>query len=329
MITERWSPELRAAALFLLIGLLWFLTAELAGARLLGPGRRDVLEAAARWGAPVLGALLVYALTRRARRQVDEVTDRLGGTRELLRRAARSMHDALFVIDVEERAVVSCNPAAVEMFGYDRDAMIGASTRLLHVNDEHWRSFAESSDPVVAQGGTWRGEFEMRRADGRTFRTEHAVTLLDETDGDRVLAVSVVRDVSERAELEEELRRMEQRHRAILANVSDMVTVVDDDGEILYVNSAIRDLFGWEPDEVTGRIGFELVHPGDRERVEEAFRGTLRSGTGRARYRLRRDDGGWARVESRGVVADADELTGTVVVTRALEADPGDGGGTG
>lgn len=46
------------------------------------------------------------------------------------------MHDALFVLDVEERSIVSCNPAAEEMFGYDRDAMIGAPTRLLHVDDD-------------------------------------------------------------------------------------------------------------------------------------------------------------------------------------------------
>lgn len=323
MINERWSPELRAAALFLVVGLLWFLTAEAAGARLLDPGGRDVLEAAARWSFPVVGACLVYLWARRAGLRIDRVAHRLGGARQLLHRAARSMHDALFVVDVEERSIVSCNPAAEEMFGYDRDTMIGAPTRLLHVDDDHWRVFADRSDYVVAQGETWRGEFEMRRADGTTFHTEHAVTLLDAAGDNPVLAVSVVRDVSERVELEEELLRREQRHRAILANVSDLVTVVDDDGRILYANPPARDLFGWDPDELTGRIGFELVHPDDRERMEAAFRGTLRDGTGRARYRLRRGDGGWTRVESRGAVADAHGLTGTVVVTRALEADPG------
>lgn len=320
MGTPRRQPALRAAFLIFLAGLLWFLTAELVAARLVGPGGRHAVDAAARWGFPAVGALAVYFLVRRARTHLDEMADRLGGTRELLRQAARSMDDALFVVDVEERAVVSCNPAAEEMFGYDRQTVIGASTRLLHVDEEHWREFADRSDHVVAQGATWRGSFEMRRADGETFHTEHAVTLLEEAGEDRVLAVSVVRDVTDRVELEEELRRRERRHRAILANVSDLVTVVDDEARILYANPAVRELLGWEPDELVGRIGFELVHPDDRERIEEAFRKTLRAGEGRARYRFRRGDDGWSLVESRGVVTDAEALTGTVVVTRVVEA---------
>lgn len=326
METQARSSAMRVAALFLLVGLLWFLAAELAAARLVGPEAGDTVRSAARWGFPAVAAGLAYLLVRRTDRRVERVADRLGGTRELLHQAVRSMHDALFVVDVEERRIVSCNPAAQEMFGYEREAMIGASTRLLHVDDEHWRRFAAKGDPVVAQGETWRGGFEMARADGERLHTEHAVTLLEEAADERVLAVSVVRDMSQRVELEDRLRRQTKRQRAILANVSDLVTVVDRETRILYANPPARDLLGWEPDDLVGRIGFELVHPDDRERIEGAFRETLREGEGRARYRFRRGDGGWALVESRGAVTDAEELTGTVLVTRLLAEGVGEAG---
>lgn len=325
MPSPRLSSASRAALCFLLVGVLWFLVADLAAARLFAPGARETVDAAARWGFTLVGAGLLYLFARERERRLGEVASRLGGTRELLHQAVRNMYDALFVVDVEERSIVSCNPAAEEMFGYDRDTMIGGSTRLLHVDDGHWRRFAEESDPVVAQGDTWRGEFEMRRADGTTIRTEHAVSLIEDLEGreGRVLAVSVVRDVSDRRELEAELRRREKRHRAILANISDVVTVVDEDARILYANATIRSALGWEPEEVLGRRGFELVHPEDRDWVEEAFGDTLRTGEGTARYRFRRGDGGWSRVESRGVVTEDEALEGTVVVTRVLEAVPG------
>lgn len=194
---------LRNALLVLLAGALWFRLADLAAARLLAPAERGTVQLVARWTFVAAAAGLVYRLTRRQNRRLGEVASRLGGIRELLREATGSMLDTLVVVDVEERSIVSCNPAAEEMFGYDRERLIGSSTRLLHVDEEHWREFARRSDPIVARGDTWRGEFTMRRADGTKIRTEHAVSLIGEQIDGRVLAVSVIRDVSDRREPEE------------------------------------------------------------------------------------------------------------------------------
>lgn len=144
---------------------------------------------------------------------IFDITERMRAQREretafsLMQSTFGGIADAIFVIKSPERTVEYCNEGAANMFGYDREAMIGRSTRGLHVDAESYRRFGEESEAALEAEGVYRGEFEMQRADGSTFPTEHAVTFVGGEDGsgepDR--AVSIVRDVTRRKRYEREL----------------------------------------------------------------------------------------------------------------------------
>lgn len=319
----RWplsSSAVRIVTIYLAAGVAWILATDLLVARLVGPGQQQLVQTLKGWIFVVGSALLLYGLIRYEKRRARRLSDRLESTRDLLEEAGRILSDAVIVVDAERRAIVACNPAAEEMFGYDREELIGSSTRLLHVDEEHHREFARRGDPELAAEGSWRGEFRMRRADGRVIHTQHAVSLLEGRDGEPARAVSVIRDVTDRRELERELRRREERQEAILASISDVVTVLDRDGTIRYESPSIRHVLGWEPGELVGRPAFELIHPEDRDQVERLYRDTLGSGRrrGTVEYRFRHAEGGWRTLESRGMVAEAADIDGTVVVSRDI-----------
>lgn len=125
----------------------------------------------------------------------------------VLRAAFRGYDDAVFIVDLPERTVAECNEAAEEMFGYPRDELVGESTLKLHVDREQYERFDEISGNQLRRGGSFRGEFRMRRRDGSTFPTEHSITFVETDSGEPDYSLSIVRDISERKQRQEELER--------------------------------------------------------------------------------------------------------------------------
>ncbi len=133
-------------------------------------------------------------------------------------------------------------------------------------------------------------------------------------------AVISFRDITEQHGLEEEIRRREEQYGRILTEISDVVSVLHEDGTIRYESPSIEKVFGYRPEELVGRPASDLIHPDDLDTVAEAFFASVK-GRGvperTVQYRFRHADGSWRQVESTSVVPD-DETLGPVVVTRDI-----------
>jgi diguanylate cyclase (GGDEF)-like protein/PAS domain S-box-containing protein len=71
----------------------------------------------------------------------------------------------------------------------------------------------------------------------------------------------------------EELEGAARHFGALVQRSSDAAMVLDPDGTIRYASPAVNDQFGYEPGELVGRSGWELIHPDDVEATIAAFRG--------------------------------------------------------
>jgi PAS domain S-box-containing protein len=94
-------------------------------------------------------------------------------------------------------------------------------------------------------------------------------------------------------------RAFEGRFRALLANISDMVTISDRDGGIIYVSPATEKVSGYTPEEYMARNPSDAIHPEDRPRCEEALT-RLVGNPGLSlelEHRVRHRDGTWRWVE--------------------------------
>jgi PAS domain S-box-containing protein len=132
-------------------------------------------------------------------------------SKDLFQKVFESQRDALFILDASVPARISdCNPAAAEVFGYNRHEMLGNTTNFLHVDESSLRKFQEQLHPAVTEQGFFHlAEFEMKRKDGTVFPTEHTVLELEDEKGERIGWVSVVRDITEREQAEEEKKKLE------------------------------------------------------------------------------------------------------------------------
>jgi PAS domain S-box-containing protein len=89
-------------------------------------------------------------------------------------------------------------------------------------------------------------------------------------------------------------------YRTLVAEVNDLVTVIDPDGTITYVSPAVTRILGYDPAALIGREGYEFVHPDDRTRNAEAVEVVLSNGATleTVEVRFRHADGSYRWIES-------------------------------
>lgn len=77
-------------------------------------------------------------------------------------------------------------------------------------------------------------------------------------------------------ELQKELSLSERRYREVVEGTEDLITQVDSQGRLLFVNHAAQKIFGLEPEECLGLSALDFVHPQDRAATQMAFQDCLR-----------------------------------------------------
>ncbi|MDP9457558.1 MAG: EAL domain-containing protein [Actinomycetota bacterium] len=167
--------------------------------------------------------------------------------------------------------------------------------------------------PIVLSDGAFHGTLCAVDPEPRVL-TRHQADLLT------VLARLVATQI-ERQRVEEEVRRSEERFRSLVQNASDLITILEADGTVLYESPAIEAMLGYGPEELVGKNALGLIHPEDAPRVLRAFARLFeeRGANPYVEYRFRHADGSWRHLESSGVnLLEEPSVGGIVVNTRDI-----------
>jgi PAS domain S-box-containing protein len=106
---------------------------------------------------------------------------------------------------------------------------------------------------------------------------------------------------------------------ALIDHSTDIITVLDDEGAVLYQSPPARDILGWEQAELAGESAFEYVHPDDRNRVWDLFQEMVDSPTEQTQaveFRFQHADGSWVWLESVGANHQHSAVDGYVINSR-------------
>ncbi len=198
---------------------------------------------------------------------------------------------------------------ALEQIGLLPETVIGRNLRELL--PEEVMDSAERYYRKVLSGETV--EFELPQGGG--VYAINAAPLRSE-NGNIDAIISIAQNITDRKNAEEKLRASEERFRYLVQNSSDVITMVNIDGTVLYVSPAIERILGHHPTERVGRSAFELVHPDDTGRARDAFAQALQSPDVPAslELRMRHKDGSWRHVEVTGTNLLAEPSTNAIVV---------------
>ena len=114
------------------------------------------------------------------------------------------------------------------------------------------------------------------------------------------------------------LRRGEERLRALVSHVLDVILVVAPDGSLTYLSPSVERILGHAPEDLLGTNGFDLVYPEDLEAAQDFFGEVMRDDAGEHRtieVRLLHHDGSWRYAEVTGSNRTDDERVAGVIVT--------------
>ena len=162
---------------------------------------------------------------------------------------------------------------------------------------EHRDDFTESLIKSVKDSGEWNFEGMLHKPSGEKIWFSCEFTLTDR--GDEIIYNGIIQDITKRRILEENLRRREEKKNVMLANISDVIGIIDLDGFIKYKSPNIEKWFGWHPDDLIGTDGWLTVHPDDLEYVKEGFYTILEKdkSTINVEYRYKCKDGTYKWIE--------------------------------
>jgi len=208
-----------------------------------------------------------------------EVTDRkrteerLEASQERNRLLIENANEGIVVI--QDEVVKFANPKTQELFSCTASELVlKPVVDIIHPDDrqtvmeQHYRRLRGDEVPHFH-------EFRIVDKAGNTKWVELNGVLL--SWGERPADLCFVRDITQRKLAEEALHQSEERFRNLVENTSDWVWEVDTGGTYTYVGPRVRDILGYEPTEVVGKMPFHFMTAQESARVAGIFESCVKA----------------------------------------------------
>jgi diguanylate cyclase (GGDEF)-like protein/PAS domain S-box-containing protein len=183
--------------------------------------------------------------------------------------------DGLLLADLDTRKFNIGNRRICEMLGYERDEIKQIGFDDIHPKDA-LPHVLEQIGKQVAEKITVAKDLPVKRKNGSIFYADVAASPL--RIGGKPFLLGIFRDTTERKKAEEDLRKSEERFRALAETSSDMIWEVDKNRVYTYINQKIKSSLGYDPSEMIGKkTPFDVMTPEDKVRVGEIFRAIAES----------------------------------------------------
>ncbi|MDH5267602.1 MAG: PAS domain S-box protein, partial [Candidatus Bathyarchaeota archaeon] len=174
--------------------------------------------------------------------------------------------DAVYVLDNQGK-FVAVNQKVEEITELRREDYIGESFREL-IPAKNLPE-AMKAHKNVLQGKSTMLNTKMKKAGGNVVPVE--VTLAPLEKNNKIIGtLGIIRGVTERKKVEEELRQSEKRFHDVAANTGEWIWEVDAEGRYTYSSPMVERVLGYTAEEILGEFFYDFFHTDEREQLKSA-----------------------------------------------------------
>jgi PAS domain S-box-containing protein len=228
---------------------------------------------------------------------------------------------AIYMLD-PNGIVTSWNVGAERIKGYKASEILGCSFATFYEDADRKAGVPQRALAMAGRDGKFQAEGWRVRKDGVRF---WAFVIIDAIydNGELIGFAKITRDLTERRQTEEELRRSEELFRRLVEGVTDYaIYMLDPSGIVSNWNAGAQRIKGYGPDEIVGRHFSIFYTDEDRSSGEPARSLAVAEREGRfeAEAWRQRKDGTrfWANVVIDAIREPSGRLVGFAKITRDI-----------
>lgn len=190
--------------------------------------------------------------------KIKEVETALMQSEAQYRQLVELAQEGIWAID-NDLVTVFVNPRMAQMLGYKESEMLGRS--LFDFMDVDMVGTIKGI--LVKYSHNTRGQYDYafpHKAGGHVDTTVN-LSLITDDQNQKIGILAVVSDITQRKQIEKELKESEERFRAISTSAMDAIILSDAKDRVLYWNPAAEKTFGFSSEEAIGKKLSQLVIP--------------------------------------------------------------------
>jgi PAS domain S-box-containing protein len=205
--------------------------------------------------------------------------------------------DMVYITSVDQK-LADVNRAGVDLFGYgSKKEMMQVYTRDTFFYPEDRKRFR---DAIIKEGFVKDFEVKLKKKDGTPIDVLITAHAGKDASGNLVGYEGIIKNISDRRRMEEEVRKSEERYRTILESIEDGYYEVDLAGNFTFFNDSMCQIFGYPREELMGMNDRQYTDEETMRKLFQAFNEVYRTGR-RSRvfdYEIIRKDGAKRHVET-------------------------------
>ncbi|MEA1958243.1 MAG: PAS domain S-box protein, partial [Chloroflexota bacterium] len=238
---------------------------------------------------------------------------------EKLRVMFESITDGISIIDLATGKVADANPAAMRIFGFKKEDVVGMDAFSLIAEKDRTRATEDIQNTLRHGQGGLEG-WCLLNAKGEEMDCEATAAVIHDRSGEPAFLVNVIRDITERKRIEKELseyrtdlerivqertselveankelqweiverqkaevelKESEEKYRALVDDMREGYLVIGEN-KILFANKRCTDVVGLTPEKLIGKDFWSFISPQDKVQAKHIFE-VLESGEEPAR----------------------------------------------
>ena len=260
----------------------------------------------------------------------DDFTDRVIAEHdkqkayEQLNKIMDSSLDVICTISKEHK-FVTVSAAAERLWGYRPEELVGnAYSDFVYEED---LSLTKKFSELIMQG-LETSNFENRyvKKDGTIVHNIWSARW-DKIDE---IIYCTAKDGTDRIKSEKYLQESEQRFKCLVQDGSDLIGILDSEGNYNYVSPTSMAVLGMLPEEFIGKNAFDFVHPEDVERLHANFSNVgIEKRVALSPFRFKHKNGTWRWIETvatdllnepaiKGIVTNSRDVTDKIDAQRTI-----------